>query len=100
MSPARPIAFVLASTAHGTMLINRNDYRPVEGGSYGVGAELFNASRFSAPEIGSVLNLLETRRQLFGPGVVAIDCGANIGVHTIEWARAMHGWGEVLAFEA
>jgi FkbM family methyltransferase len=31
---------------------------------------------------------------------MAIDCGANIGVHTVEWARFMHGWGEVLAFEA
>src|SRR5262249_6937922 len=31
--------------------------------------------------------------------VVAIDCGANIGVYTVEWARLMRGWGSVLAFE-
>ena len=31
---------------------------------------------------------------------MAIDCGANIGVHTIEWASAMTGWGSVLAIEA
>ena len=41
-----------------------------------------------------------SRKQNFGDGVVAIDCGANIGVHTIEWAQAMHGWGSVIAFEA
>ena len=33
-------------------------------------------------------------------GVVAIDCGANIGVHTIEWATSMTGWGSVLSIEA
>ncbi len=32
--------------------------------------------------------------------MVALDCGANIGVHTIEWANLMTGWGEVIAFEA
>jgi FkbM family methyltransferase len=31
---------------------------------------------------------------------VAIDGGANIGVHTVEWGRHMHGWGRVIAFEA
>ena len=32
--------------------------------------------------------------------MVAIDCGANIGVHTVEWATAMTGWGSVVAIEA
>ena len=32
--------------------------------------------------------------------MIAIDCGANIGVHTIEWASAMTGWGSVIAIEA
>ena len=36
----------------------------------------------------------------FGDGVMAIDCGANVGVHTLEWSRLMYGWGEVIAFEA
>jgi len=44
-----------------------------------------------------VLNL---RRQYFKDGVFAIDCGANIGIHTIEWAKCMTGWGYVLAIEA
>jgi FkbM family methyltransferase len=29
-----------------------------------------------------------------------IDCGANIGVHTVECAIEMTGWGSVLAIEA
>jgi FkbM family methyltransferase len=40
------------------------------------------------------------RRQYFKDGVVVIDCGANIGAHTIEWGKRMTGWGSVLAIEA
>ena len=40
------------------------------------------------------------RKEFFGDGVVAVDCGANIGVHTVEWAKLMHGWGRVIAIEA
>jgi FkbM family methyltransferase len=46
------------------------------------------------------LQLLDARKEYFGAGVVALDCGTNIGVHTIEWAKHMHGWGTVTAFEA
>jgi FkbM family methyltransferase len=40
------------------------------------------------------------RREFYGNGVVAIDCGANCGVHIIEWSRHMFGWGRVIAIEA
>lgn len=100
MAIYRPIAFVMASTNHGTMIVNRHDYKPVEGGAVGVGHQLLSFSSFDQNEVDTVLQLLNSRRQHFGDGVMAIDCGANIGVHTIEWARFMHGWGEVLAFEA
>ncbi len=46
------------------------------------------------------MKLLMLRREFHGDGVVGIDCGANIGVHTLEWATAMTGWGEVVAIEA
>jgi FkbM family methyltransferase len=46
------------------------------------------------------IQLLESRRRHFGDGVVAIDCGANIGTHTIEWAQFMFGWGQVISIEA
>jgi FkbM family methyltransferase len=99
-STKRPTAFVTVSTNHGSMLVNRHDYRLVEDGGYGVGFQLLNTSSFDQEEVDIALKLLNTRRQHFGDGVVAIDCGANIGVHTIEWARFMYGWGEVVAFEA
>jgi len=99
--PAKPIAFVLASTHHGTMILNRNDYNQTTNGShYGVGWQLLNYSSFDQWEVSLVLDLFQSRRTHFGDGVVALDCGANIGVHAIEWARHMHGWGSVTAFEA
>ena len=101
MKNIRPIAFVLASTNHGSMLVNRHDYRLTQnGGGYGVGYQLLNTSAFDPQEVNFAVQLLMSRKQNFGDGVVAIDCGANIGVHTIEWAQAMHGWGTVIAFEA
>jgi len=98
----RPIAFVLASTNHGTMLVNRNDYVVHGDGAsgFGVGWQIFQNSSFDQLEIDFALHLLELRRQQYGDGVVAIDCGANIGAHTIEWAQFMTEWGSVIAFEA
>lgn len=83
------------------MIINRHDYvmvNPAQG--YGVGFQILNSSSFDPEEVKLVLALLLKRRAHFGDGVVALDCGANIGVHTIEWARLLHGWGSVIAFEA
>ncbi len=93
--------FVLISSNHGTMIVNRNDYHSNgQDSAYGVGYQLLNTSSFDQPEINFALALLDKRRISFGEGVVAIDCGANIGVHTIEWARLMCNWGEVISFEA
>jgi FkbM family methyltransferase len=100
-SSRRPVAYVLASTNHGSMIVNRNDHhegRP--GHPFGVGHQLLSRSSFDPEEVELALGLLGLRRQFFGDGVVAIDGGANLGVHTLEWARYMHGWGRVLAFEA
>jgi FkbM family methyltransferase len=99
-SNQRPIAFVLTATNHGSMLVNRHDYHHVGDVKFGVGHQLFNTSSFDQEEVDLVIRLLDERRRSFGNGVVAIDCGANLGVHTIEWAQFMYGWGEVIAFEA
>ncbi|HEX4171271.1 MAG TPA: FkbM family methyltransferase [Acetobacteraceae bacterium] len=99
--PPRKIAFVLAATDHGTLIVNRLDYRMVNANAgYGVGFTLLETSSYDAQEGGIAMRLLALRRQHFGDGVVAIDCGANIGVRTVEWARGMAGWGRVLAIEA
>jgi FkbM family methyltransferase len=99
-STLRPTAFVLVSTNHGSMLVNRHDYRVDGENAYGVGYELLNKSAFSQDEVDLGIQLLESRRRHFGDGVVAIDCGANIGTHTIEWAQFMFGWGQVISIEA
>ncbi len=100
-NPKRKIAFVLAASDHGTMIVNRLDYRMVdERSGIGVGFQILEAASFDAQEVDVALSLLALRRQYFGDGVVAVDCGANIGVHTIEWANRMHGWGQVIAIEA
>lgn len=97
----RKLGFVIAASNHGTMILNRFDYRmlaPDQG--IGVGLQLLETGAFDPVEVEMAVQLLETRRRYHGDGVVAIDCGANIGVHTIEWATAMTGWGSVVAIEA
>ena len=97
----RPIAFVLAASNHGTMIVNRNDYcmtDPKNG--FGVGHQIFLTSSCEQGEVDLAVLLLKVRRHHKGDGVVGLDCGANIGTHTVEWSRAMHGWGSVLSFEA
>lgn len=98
MQPARRrTAFVLAASDQGTFIVNRLDqmYQRI-----GVGFQLLDTTSYDREEVESGLALLELRRRSAGDGVVAIDCGANIGVHTVEWARKMTGWGAVIAIEA
>jgi hypothetical protein len=93
----RKLAFVLAASNHGTMITNRFDYRM--SGSHagvGVGFQLLEAGAFDPIEVELALQLIEFRRRIHGAGVVAIDCGANIGIHTIEWATGMTGWGSFI----
>jgi FkbM family methyltransferase len=83
------------------MIVNRNDYHMVDANrGYGVGYQIMQQSCYDPNDVNLALGLLNLRRQYFGDGVVAIDCGANIGVHTIEWGAHMTGWGFVHAFEA
>jgi FkbM family methyltransferase len=97
----RKIAFIVAATDHGTLIFNRFDQQLVESvGGFGVGFQLLETASYDANEVEVTLQLLDLRRQYYGDGVVTVDCGANIGVHTIEWAKRMTGWGGVLAIEA
>lgn len=97
----RKLAFVLASTDHGTLIVNRFDYKMVgPGQGIGVGYNLLERASYDADEGAVAMQLLGLRRQHFGDGVVAVDCGANIGVRTVEWAKGMTGWGMVIAIEA
>lgn len=66
----------------------------------GVGLQLLENGHYDPVEVNLMLEVLDLRRRCYGDGVVAIDCGANVGVHTIKWATHMTGWGDVLAIKA
>jgi FkbM family methyltransferase len=96
----RKLAFVLAATNHGSMIVNRFDQRMLDTDrGYGVGYQLLETGAYEALEVELATQLLELRRRYHGDGVLALDCGANIGAYTVEWATAMTGWGSVMAFE-
>jgi FkbM family methyltransferase len=98
---ARPVAFILASTAHGTLIFNRFDQAVANSGKpFGIGHQLLSTASYDPQEVSLMQHVLELRRKYHGDGLLAVDCGANIGVHTVEWAKHMSGWGMVLAFEA
>ncbi|QWU80252.1 FkbM family methyltransferase [Campylobacter novaezeelandiae] len=96
----RPLPFILAATNNATMIVNHLDRHDTSKGSYGVGFQFLNYCSFDPEEIDFCLELLKLRRKYHKGDVFAIDCGANIGAHTIKWAIQMHEWGGVLAFEA
>jgi FkbM family methyltransferase len=96
----RKIGFVLAATEHGSLIVNRFDYNRVGDREYGIANQLFETGGWDRQEMAVMSFLLRCRRQVHGDGVFMIDCGANIGVLTVEAAAEMTGWGSVLAIEA
>jgi FkbM family methyltransferase len=83
---------VLIPTPHGLMMVNRNE----AAFAFGVGVALLEEGGYDPREIGflrDVVNLLPS-------GCVVLDVGANIGVHTLEFARACEAKGGIVhAFE-
>lgn len=97
------IAFVVASTDHGTLIVNRNDENEnKEYGRYGVGSQLLETGGFYPTDTDLLRSILRIRKRNFAGQrpIVAVDCGANIGVHTLEFARELQADGRVLALEA
>ena len=94
------VAFILASTDAGPMIINRLDVCGCEAGYFGVGASLLQTGKFDQIDIDALSYVLRLCRTHHGDGVVALDVGANIGTHTLAWAKLMRGWGQVIAIEA
>jgi FkbM family methyltransferase len=89
--------FQAMQTQHGKLILNKFDeLMPF----WGVGSQIMRRGYYDMPEIDLTKQILTQHKEVFGDGVIALDCGANIGVHTIEWAQLMTGWGHVYAFEA
>jgi FkbM family methyltransferase len=99
--PPRKLAFVIAATDHGTMIVSRFDeHRLADNLGFGVGFQLLDTASYDQSDVALLLTVLDLRRRYHGDGVVAVDCGANIGVQTVEWAKHMTSWGVVVAIEA
>lgn len=97
------ISYILASTVHGTFIVNRNDENKNEQyGTYGVGSKLLETGSFYKSDIDLLISILKLKKaQLAGQRpIIAIDCGANLGVLTVEFARELAGAGNVIAIEA
>ena len=82
--PASEPFNVLTQARYGTVLYNKHD------AFVGRSFELYG--EFSEGEV-------EVFRQLVRPGMVVLDIGANIGAHTLFFARAVGASGVVHAFE-
>ena len=85
MRQRRKQIFVLVSTDHGTMLVNRMDALWVktedgQSGACGVGIEILEEGSYQPEEGDLLLGILQLKRQYAGDGVIAVDGGANIGV--------------------
>lgn len=100
MITRRPAPWMLLATGHGSMIVNRNDFRLTgENSGYGVGWQLMTSSWCEPEETELLGQLLRLRRKHHGDGVMTVDCGANIGTVTVSMANACSGWGLVLSFE-
>jgi len=95
----RSLPFVLAASDHGPMIVSRLDYNQNSFGFYGVGFQILHNGSYERDEVGLVLDILGALRHRRGDGIIALDCGANIGVMTVEMAHEMSDWGSVYAFE-
>ena len=96
----RPRVYCSLPTDQGVFIVNRMDYCETPNGSYGVSHQLFCKGSFDPAEIAIAIKMLHLKRTYKGDGVVAFDCGANIGVHTIAWANEIYSFGRVIAAEA
>jgi len=101
MSTSRPLSFILVASDQGTLIVNRHDQHVVDAShAYGVGHQILMHAAYDPSEVSLALTMLNWLREFRGDGVTALDCGANVGVHAISWAKHMTQWGTVMAFEA
>lgn len=65
---SRKIAFLLAATDQGTLIVNRFDkHQTASAVEYGVGHELLRNSAYEPAEINRLISLLDARRRCHGP---------------------------------
>jgi hypothetical protein len=66
-NPPRKLAFILASTEHGAMIVNRFDeYRRPDNSGFGVGFQLLENAAYDPADVTLLLMLLDLRRRCYG----------------------------------
>jgi FkbM family methyltransferase len=97
----RSAIFVLAACDDGPMIVARTDAHKVGGMYVGVGVAMLETGSHCQEEIDILLQLSKARAcQKPAGGFTVLDIGANIGAHTVPWAKFMTGWGRIIAIEA
>ena len=88
-----PLNNVIIPTAHGMMIINRHEANF----AFGVSKALVDQGTYEPAEVGFFRAIV----QALPPQCVVLDVGANIGVHTLDFARDCSPKGGIVhAFEA
>lgn len=93
------IPFILAASEHGPMIVNRLDFNNSPGGTYGVGHQILSHQGFDTDEVAFLKLQLQALKLARGGPLQIIDCGANIGVMTLEMAKFIGSNGFVTAYE-
>lgn len=101
------IANVLASTHYGSLIVNRFDYLEYtkpwgEAAIDGVGYNLLETSTYEEDEVKLSCDLIKLMAQYYPGPVVALDVGANIGIYTVAWSKALQdikNQGHIIAIE-
>lgn len=96
-------AFVITASHFGPMIVNRFDFGicPKDLAILpGVGGDILEFNEYKRQSIDACFDIIKSRYDKFGEGVVALDIGANIGAYALGWAHRMHEWGSILAIEA
>ena len=79
-NPPRTLAFILAPTDQGTLIVNRFDFRlQGDGQGIGVGHMLLSQAAYDQDAVAAARALLGLRRHDCGNGVVAGVVGDEIG---------------------
>jgi hypothetical protein len=94
----RKLSFVLAAADTGTLIVNRLDYDTNHQG-LGVGACILENGDCEIREIMGGVQILQALKETRKTHLMVVDGGANIGNHTVAWANAIRGWGDIIAIE-
>lgn len=82
------------------MIVNRNDYRIHGSHGIGVGHQLMTNGAYDRAEIEKVVQLLAILQNQRERQIMAYDLGANIGCHSLAYARGLGDTVQVCAVEA